>query len=43
MSEPQQQGEPKKGLSTGCLAALIVVGIILLIFGVCVAVLNANA
>lgn len=33
----------KKGLSTGCLVSLVAVAIILLVFGVCVAVLSSGA
>lgn len=32
----------RKGLSGGALAALIVLGVILLLFGICVAALNAG-
>jgi hypothetical protein len=39
-----QPGEPpeKKGLSPGCLSALIIIGVILLIFGVCIVALSSG-
>ena len=37
---PEQPG--RKGLSTGCLVSLVVVAIILLVFGICVAVLTTG-
>ncbi len=39
---PYPPGQPpgqRQGLSTGCIVALVVVGLILLVFGVCVATL----
>ncbi len=42
-SEPPPEGPaPSKGLSTGCLVALIIVAVILLLFGICVAVVSTS-
>lgn len=39
---PGSPGQPpeKKGLSTGAIVAIVIVALILLVFGVCVAVLS---
>jgi hypothetical protein len=38
----RQQPPERKGLSTGCLVSLVVVAIILLVFGLCVAALSTG-